>query len=281
MTKPLNEKLIQLPGKNPNDSQLVITAGPPGSGKNFVIDKFTNATNLFKELDVDKIKLIVLDSEKLSRKFLDWVRENHPDNLYSTYTMLEFHKKKELLKDPQLSTLLHNFVTELQLPQKRIDLILKNKSKDNLPNIIVNTTFGDVIKSLGKIEEFHERGYKPENTHMVWVFNTFGDSLKNNFGRLRREDEDYIKDNYRKIFRSLFYQIIGEATSGRFVNMIQGNIWVVLNRRSFVTYYPNSELIDNFYYIKVREKGKWDSEAIKELTHWIEDNIKSETIWGD
>lgn len=265
MRQELNEKELQLPESKNNEGQIVIVAGSAGSGKNYTIKNFTNADQKFKTLDVDDIKDMVLKSDKLYADFKRYLENknsdlvDYPDSIIRKYSNLEI-----------VSNELHQFIVDKKLPQRKIDLFLKaNKKRGNLPNLIVNTTFGDTDSVKRKIDRFIDNGYKEENIHVIWVFSTLSEIMDNNRLRPRSENFNFIKKNYVNVFNNIYMEIMGESMSGIFNDYVQGNIWILINIKDNIKYYDNQKTVKDFIYFTIRENGKWNSRDMFNFTKFI------------
>lgn len=265
MTK-LNEKQIITPPKTANEGQIIIMAGSAGSGKNYAIDKYTDIGNKFKVLDIDEIQMLVLKSKiifKRFREFLDKI-----DSPFANYSDQDL-REPSMFKDSEFVDTIYNFMSINKIPQTRLGVFLRStQNKDRLPNIVLNTTFGNMENIKNKIEVLLSHGYKKENVHLLWVVTSKEESMSRNLQRDRTVKDDYLSKNYGDTIRNMKSFISGKA--GFLTDYIQGNFWVVINTTLLTSFYKKG-LVKDFKYLTLKDKNGWNSKAIEELNRWLKE----------
>jgi len=266
MMNKLNEKQIITPPKTANEGQVIIMAGSAGSGKNFAIDKFTDIGNKFKVLDIDEIQKLVMKSNiifKRFRKFLDDI-----DSAFSRYSDQDL-REPSMFKDSEFVDTIYDFMTINKIPQTRLGVFLRSsQNKERLPNIVLNTTFGNVENIKNKIDILLDNGYKKENIHLLWVLTSREESMARNHHRDRSVKDDYLSKNYNDTVRNMKSFITKDA--GLLNDYIQGNFWVVVNT-SLLTSFYNKDLVKDFKYLTLRSARGWNKSAIEELNRWMQE----------
>lgn len=261
----LEEKLIQTPPNTPNEGQVIVMAGSAGSGKNFAIDNFTDIGNKFKILDIDEIQKLVLKSTiifKRFRKFLEKI-----DSPYANYSDQDL-KDSSMFKDSEFVDTIYDFMTLNKIPQTRLGVFLKTqKNKDRLPNIVLNTTFGNIDNIKNKIDVLLDNGYKKENIHLLWVLTTKEESMARNASRERSVKGDYLNQNYASTVSNMKKFISKDA--GILNSYIDGNFWVVINTSLLTQYYDDGKTVKDFKYLTLKNDKGWNKEAIESLNHWF------------
>lgn len=264
----INEKLIQTPPKTPNEGQVIVMAGAAGSGKNFVIDNFTDISNKFKLLDIDEIQHLIIRSKIIFKRFREYlVNTSSPYRNYSDQDL----KDPSMFKDSEFTDTLYNFMIENKIPQTKLGVFLKvNKNRDHLPNIVLNTTFGNTQSIENKLDVIMDAGYKPENVHLIWVVTTMDESLSRNLARERTVAAQFVKQNYRNVVDNI-RGLLGKD-QGVFKDYIGGNVWAVVNLKEMTQYYKDKKTIKDFNYLLLRDKKGWYFDAIKTLLTWFDKN---------
>ena len=264
MNNNLNEKQIQTPPKTPNEGQVIIMAGSAGSGKNFAIDNFTDIGNKFKVLDIDEIQKLVMKSNIIYKRFREFLEKS--DSPYKNYSDRDL-RDPVMFKDSEFVDTIYNFMTINRIPQTRLGVFLRtNKNKERLPNIVLNTTFGNVNSIKDKIETLLDNGYKENNIHLLWVFTSKEESMARNLQRDRSVKDDYLQGNFKSTVSNMKKFVSKEA--GLLNNYIKGNFWVVINTDLLTTYY-DSGIVKDFKYLTLKDESGWNQKTIKELNRWL------------
>ena len=265
----INEKLIRTPPKTPNEGQVIVMAGSAGSGKNFVIDKFTDISNKFKVLDIDEIQHLIIRSKIIFKRFREFlIKTNSPYRHYSDQDL----KDPGMFKDSEFTDTIYDFMTLNKIPHTKLGVFLRaNQNKNNLPNIVLNTTFGSTQNIQNKLDAIIEAGYKPENIHLIWVVTTLDESMKRNLSRERTVAAEFVKDNYRKVVENI-RGLLGH-NHGVFKEYIGGNVWAVLNLGEMTSYYRDNKTIKDFNYLLLRDKKGWYFDSIRTLLRWLDEQL--------
>lgn len=276
--KALEEKLIVI-GKGKKYGQIVFLAGGAGSGKAFAISNFINSFD-FKVRDVDAWKKAFLELNRVKNK-------------YPELNNLE-------LSNPEDVSKLHEFVKDLGIKNKTLDLILNNaKNKEILPNIIFDITLKDVSDMTKYLPDLINVGYDPKNIHLVWVLTNINVALERNSKRERRVDPKMVLKTHTGATASL--SKIAKALPRNF----DGAIHVILNNQEETVFYTDSEgkpiknlgqfpkedkktgkmiynmIVKDFTYLTVKEQGrpiKSDSKIIETLNKWADRNIPKDVL---
>lgn len=267
MNKILNEKLLTINVKSANEGKIVILAGGAGAGKTFSIKNFTNITDSFKTLNIDQIIEDILKTKIIFEKFKNYLSDIKSP--YADYTDYELRHNPHLFKDQHFLDTLYDFIIKNNYPMNKLKLLLMHSNPKRLPNLAFDTTFSHVEFIKNKIEMIEEYGYKPENVNVVWVLTPLKQNIKNNLKRNRTIDIKYVKESYKKSVKNLMDLIFG---SSPITNAIQGNIWVILNKKEYTSFYPNSNVISDFKYLQLKSKSGPIKSNIKLLLDYIEKN---------
>lgn len=264
MNNTLQEKQIQTPPKTPNEGQVIVMAGSAGSGKNFAIDNFTDIGNKFKVLDIDEIQKLVLKSKIIFKRFEEFLEKT--SSPYRNYSERDL-RDPVMFKDSEFVDTIYDFMTVNRIPQTRLGVFLKtNNNKERLPNIVLNTTFGNVDNIKSKIDTLIEHGYKPENIHLLWVITTKSESMARNLQRDRSVKGDYLDSNYTNTVKNM-KDFISKKT-GILNRYIQGKFWVVINTDLLTSYY-SSGVVKDFKYLTLKDESGWNKKSVDELNRWL------------
>lgn len=267
MNKILDEKQIHTPPKTPNEGQVIVMAGSAGSGKNFAIDNFTDIGNKFKVLDIDEVQKLVLKSKIIFKRFRDFLSKT--SSPYHNYSERDL-RDPVMFKDSEFVDTIYDFMTVNRIPQTRLGVFLRsNKNKERLPNIVLNTTFGNVDNIKNKIDTLIENGYETKNIHLLWVVTTKSESMSRNLQRDRSVKDDYLTSNYTNTVTNMKNFISKKA--GILNNYIQGKFWVVINTDLLTSYY-DSGVVKDFKYLTLKDNNGWDKQSIEELNYWLSGN---------
>ena len=264
MDSKLYEKQIQTPPKTPNEGQVIIMAGSAGSGKNFAIDNFTDIGNKFKVLDIDEIQKLVMKSNIIYKRFKEFLVKI--DSPYKNFSDRDL-RDPIIFKDSEFVNTIYDFMTVNQIPQTRLGVFLRtNNNKERLPNIVLNTTFGNVESIKDKIQILLDNDYKKENINLLWVFTSREESMARNLQRDRSVKDDFLQDNFKSTVSNMKKFVAKEA--GILNNYIQGKFWVVINTDLLTTYY-DSGMVKDFKYITLKDESGWNKKSIDELNRWL------------
>jgi hypothetical protein len=178
------------------------------------------------------------------------------------------------MKDPANATILHYMVKLLKLKDRLLTLILQaNSGSGNKPNIMFNLAMkaGDMLE----VKDFlHDAGYLPKDTHLVWVLVDKQEAIKNNLERERVAPLETLK-LYHKIVRQNITDIIN---NNRFDD-INGEMYVILNKRIHTDFYkvsnnasnPKYQAIKGFNYVWLKKRGGkiTSKEALTKYKSWV------------
>jgi len=272
LEKFMNEKLITFPGGN--NGQIVFMAGGAASGKGFAIENFIDSRS-FMVRDVDEYKVALL---KMARTL--GVDSEIPEEVIQLTIGEKWATEKDLagierLSDLKLSnskhvSLLHAYVKDRQLEEKDLVRITDDMRKENLPNILFDVTLKSIKDittpvgglGMGLIDVLIERGYKPENIHLIWVLTNFDMALKNNRKRERRVDIEILKGNHIGAATTVTKMISGEVQT-IVPGKINGGIWVVSNNRENTIMITTESETDQIFSAKEIAEKKMGWKKIK------------------
>ena len=131
--------------------QIVFLAGGAGSGKGFAIKHFMQGEE-FKIRDVDELKIAFQKLDDLGKfstkdlldKYGDKISQRDRD-LIQKEVLDKGLKMSELnLKTPTHVYILHVLVRATGAKDKTLELMLAGAEKDQLPNILFDSTFKDI-----------------------------------------------------------------------------------------------------------------------------------------
>jgi len=265
MNKTINEKLIQTPPKTPNEGQVIVMAGSAGSGKNFSIDNFTDIGNKFKVLDIDDLQHLVVKSKVIFKRFREFLEKI--DSPFADYTDSDL-RDPSIFRDSEFVDTIYDFLTVNNIPRSRLDVFLRtNKKSERLPNVVINTTFGNVDNVKKKLQVLMDHGYKKENINLLWILTTKEESMMRNLSRERTVKGDYLEKNYAETVRNM-KEIISKQ-SGLLNTYIDGKIWAVFNTSLLTRFHDNSKLVKDFTYVTLKDENGWNKSEIEKLNRWI------------
>ena len=241
----LMEKLITFNGKvYPKYNNVVVMCGGGGSGKGFVVSNVLGIDA--KSLNVDDLKETLIkfkDDNPLSQKF---------KSKYGKY-----------LSDVDLSngkecSWLHELVEANGFAKKMYNKLFRSEyHKKDKTNLLFDVT----LKNYPKLEDISGLcligGYKPENTHMVWVLNDFENSRKANQHRDRRVPEDILRKTHSGCADTV-KNILNKTDSLGYVN---GDVWIYFGSTftgdAKLVNSPNGgKYLEDFCVVKVKDAGK-------------------------
>lgn len=239
------EKLITFNGKvYPKYNNVVVMCGGGGSGKGFVVSNVLGIDA--KSLNVDDLKETLVkfkDDNPLSIKF---------KNEYGKYL------SEVSLGNPQECAWLHRFVAANGFAKKMYNKLFKSEyHKKEKTNLLFDVT----LKNYPKLEDISGLcligGYKPENTHLVWVLNDFENSRQANQHRSRRVPEDIL----RKTHSGCADTVKGLLDKTDSLGYIDGDVWIYFGSTftgdAKLVNSPNGgRYLEDFCIVKVKEAGK-------------------------
>jgi len=256
----LQEKLLLIQN-SANYGQAVFLAGGAGSGKGFALSNFLEG-NKFKVRDVDEWKKSFIKLAQLSNK-------------YSEVKNLDLTNPKDVF-------FLHNFLTNKNIKEKTLDLLLRDIHEARLPNILFDVTLADISKLRPNFEDLQRVGYKQENIHIVWVLTNYAIAVKNNKSRERIVPDDILLSTHEGSATTMYNMI----TNNNLPKGMNGGIYVILNNLKHTIYYTDEKgnkilnsqgksIIKDFKYITIKKPGKpiRNDAIFTDLYNWIINNV--------
>lgn len=172
----------------------------------------------------------------------------------------EFLKNMDF-KDSDKVFQMHNFSKKIfepdgsELESSKLDGLLhsarQSKSKDSLPNIILNITGKDVHDFARLSVPFVEAGYSPKNVHIIWVLTPYKEASENNTSRDRVVPTEILKkthmgvkkamDIIRKANGTIEYNHKGQTKSFDMRKFIDGLVMIIFNSKGVDSWIPNSK----------------------------------------
>lgn len=241
----LMEKLITFNGKvYPKYNNVVVMCGGGGSGKGFVVSNVLGIDA--KSLNVDDLKETLIhfkDDNPLSQKF---------KSKYGKYlSEVDLSNGKEC-------SWLHEFVEANGFAKKMYNKLFRSEyHKKDKTNLLFDVT----LKNYPKLEDISGLcligGYKPENTHMVWVLNDFENSRKANQHRVRRVPEDILRKTHSGCADTV-KNILDKTDS---LGYVDGDVWIYFGSTftgdAKLVNSPNGgKYLEDFCVVKVKDAGK-------------------------
>jgi dephospho-CoA kinase len=264
--KAIQEKLI-IVNKNKKEGQIVILAGGAGSGKGFTINTFMDSSS-YKVFDVDRLKELLINKEKRKLRLSDGKEGNQ------TLADLNLKKPEDVFK-------LHTYVDQNNLADKQFsNFLMSIANSKSLPNIILDVT----LKSLGKVSErldaLSELGYKPENTHIIWVLADYEVAVRQNQERDRVVPDDIVFQTHSGAATNM-----RKILSGALPNRVDGELYVVFSDKRLTV--PRKEpvvkgdkvVVKDFLYSKVKDAGssiKSEDEIKKDIFFLAKEMVPKE-----
>lgn len=267
----LDEKLIIL-GKGAKFGQIIFLAGGSASGKGFALQRFIDA-NSYVVRNPDDIK------ERLV----------HFKNIGEKYPEL----KNLSLKNPDDVTKLHLFIKKKKLPDKRLNLLLKDMRNNELPNIVFDRTFQNTKNIISILPVLLEAGYNPKNIHLVWILTNYKVAIERNKERERTVSDDVLINAHLGAAKTMTDFFSGNS---KFISKknIDGDIKVILNNPEESIFFKDEEgkditktntgklaAIKKFTYLTMKKAGKpviSDLIVRERLARWIEQNSPKQEI---
>lgn len=269
----INEKQIQ-PSGGKREGKVLLIGGSPGAGKNWALENLTDVINRYKIFDIDSIKEIMtsFDSDsKLIKRFKKYILdsdkldpENKKDIVQSIDNGNFFDHIKILKRNDMDGDLLHDFLIDTGIFSKSIinfiEAIAQNKVK---PNIALNSTLRNVYGILYVLEQLEKKGYDLKNkVDIIWVV-TSDETMVDNISKrqhIRHTDMEYVMKTKDSVNKNMMDILNQTSYLDEYVN----NMYVVMNEKHLTTYYDNTDVIKDFFYIKVDPKDKSQVENLKQ-----------------
>lgn len=257
----LQEKLIQY-NNGKKYGQVVFLAGGAGSGKGFALSNFME-NEKFKVRDVDEMKSAFLKLDKLTGKFPE-IRG------------LDLRKPEDVFK-------LHTFVAGKGIKDRTLEMLLKDKNRDRLPNIVFDIT-AKSLKDITKVVPLLQKvGYDARDIHITWILTNYEVAVKNNAGRARVVPADILLKTHVGAANTMS-EIAFKNSIPR--SMVDGGVYVVLNNRNNTIIWTDdsgkpiknakvSMHVKDFTYMTLKKPGKTPDgrdEVKAQLKGWIQSN---------
>jgi dephospho-CoA kinase len=217
------EKLIVV-NKGSKSGQIIILAGGAASGKGNAVKNYID-TSSYKVFDVDALKeLVIAVAKRDGNKEIADLNLKNPD---------------DVLK-------LHSYVDKRGLESKLFNTFVSSiKTKKELPNILFDVTLKDLRKMTEKTKVLFELGYKPKDTHIVWVVADYKVAIVNNSKRPRVVPEDILFQTHNGAAETMS-------------NILKGNI---------------PPFVDGEIYVTISDKDLDDKKFSKDGGIWLKDFI--------
>lgn len=262
----LIERLITFNNRK-NQGQIVLLAGGAGSGKGFAKDKFIDSSS-FLVRDVDEYKKQWLSYSKLTGKYPELQNMD--------------------LRNPNDVANLHAFVKEKGYVDKKLNLLLRDMNKNNLPNVMFDITFKDLADGLEAVVPMIKAGYDPKDIHIVWVLTDYRIAVINNRTRERIIPDDILLKTHEGAARTMTDVITKQALPRR---LVDGSFTVILNNPEETIYWKDKsgkeittksksgrseKVVKNFAKLRLKEPGKpmtSSAKVMNQLMIWITKNI--------
>lgn len=265
-------KLLQLGGvRYPKFGNILIMAGGSGSGKGCQLKNLVGLDG--KVLDVDKLKVLVLENEFFRKLF----KKKYNREI-----------KSDSLKDPEFTRDLHNFMKEQGIKERVYNsLNYIADIKERKPNLIFDVTLSDLEQFQTICTVADRLGYDRKNVHLIWVINTLEVALEQNASRTRMVPENIVKQIHRNVAGTM-YDICKMGSS--VTQYLDGDIWFSFNQKNVDVKVKTQEknISENFVIkeanmIKIKSAGgpiQFPKEEVKELTQKIYEYTKF-TDWSN
>jgi len=274
----LAEKLIMI-NNGKKYGQIVFLAGGAGSGKGFS-QNFFNSSD-FKIRDVDEMKRLFLKIEKEKNK-------------YPEIKGLDLRNPNDVFK-------LHTWVEKYGFDDNSLNIMVSQmKNPETLPNIVFDVTMKNIKKYHKIMDVLIPMGYKPVNTHLIWVLSDYSVAVKANKERSRIVPDDILLQTHVGAHETM-WDIVGK---GNIPNNLDGGIYVILADRSATVLYTDDKgkiftggkygsdkgrkpVIKDFTYITYKKPGKSPETGVKiktELYTWVINRVPlvgDKGVWGD
>lgn len=260
----------------PKYGQIIFLVGGAGSGKNFVLQNMINYNGV--NCDVDDLKTYISREAKFKE-------EKYRDKGNDFLDDMDFKDSKKVFQ-------MHNFSKKIFEPEgsemenTKLDGLLnaarQNKSKNSLPNIVLNITGKDVHDFARLSVPFVEAGYKPNNVHIIWVLTPYKEASENNKNRDRVVPEEILTkthkgvkqamDIIRKSNGTIEYEHKGQTKTFNMRKFIDGLVMIVFNSKGNDSWIPNLEKdpTKKDFRLATRnanEEGKNDPKGIRYTKH--------------
>lgn len=216
----LEEKLITYNGGK-KYGQVVFLAGGAGSGKGFAIGQFMESTK-FKIRDVDEMKKAFLRINKMTGKYpeLRGLDLKNPDDVFK----------------------LHMFVKEKGIKDKTLDLLLADKDRSRLPNIIFDITAKDMSDITDVVPLLQKVGYQARDIHLTWVLTNYRVAAQANMERERRVPIKILLGTHKGAARTMNDALMKRKLPR---SILDGGVYVVLNNRENTVVWGDNEGVTN------------------------------------
>ena len=258
------------------------------SGKGFATKNFTNLGDSYKTLDVDELKQGLLKLNALK-------------NTYPDIKNLNLRTPKDVAK-------LHMKIVELGWQESKLNSLMKSiisANPNRKPNLLFDQTAKTISSIQKRIDYVIELGYKPEDIHIIWAFADFRIAMIRNKNRDRIVPEDILMQTHEGATKTMM-QIIKDS---KLLKNFNGEFYIInttTKKEAQVTVKVNEAMdtfkgtvdtkkkrvkhgeasfpVENFLYIKIKERGKpikFSKSTENTLINWIIKNAPRTAATGD
>jgi hypothetical protein len=270
--------------------QIVFLAGGAGSGKGFAVQHFMQGSE-FKIRDVDELKIAFQKLDALGKfttqdlldKYGDKISERDKDLIKKELIDKNLKMGQLDLKTPTHVYILHVLVRATDVKNKTLELMLAGAEKNQLPNLIFDSTFKEVSDMTDVLPKLFAAGYQPKDIHVSWVLTNYQIAIKNNKSRARVVPEDILLATHAGAAQTV-YNLVTTAMPPS----VQGGVYVILNNPENTIFIVDPKtnkaykdkkgnpVIKDFKYLVLKEPGKPAKKELdvkKQLLTWIKDNV--------
>ena len=270
--------------------QIVFLAGGAGSGKGFAVQHFMQGSE-FKIRDVDELKIAFQKLDALGKfttqdlldKYGDKISERDKDLIKKELIDKNLKMGQLDLKTPTHVYILHVLVRATDVKNKTLELMLAGAEKNQLPNLIFDSTFKEVSDMTDVLPKLFAAGYQPKDIHVSWVLTNYQIAIKNNKSRARVVPEDILLATHAGAAQTV-YNLVTTAMPPS----VQGGVYVILNNPENTIFIVDPKtnkaykdkkgnpVIKDFKYLTLKEPGKPAKKELdvkKQLLTWIKDNV--------
>lgn len=254
--KMLAEKQIQ-PAQGKTEGNVLVLGGGPGSGKNWVLNNLTDVKNRYKVFDVDSILEVAatLKESKFLKSFESYIRSMDDEIVVKELLdHLNAHGVLGFLKssDSFINQVLRDFIEFKDFPKNQKYSFLLSVLDGNKPNIALNGTLRSTGSVKSRLELIGEAGYDiDKNVDFMFVVTPTQQAIQNASKRaqaVRNVDLQFLMDARQGFMDNMLKIVEDNSDLSKYVR----NIYIVFNSPSDTTYYPNTNLVKNFKYMKLK-----------------------------
>lgn len=265
----LSEKQIQ-PAQGKTEGNILIIGGSPGSGKNWVVDNLTDIKNRYKVFDVDQILEIAATMK--SSKFIESFKEyllSMEDKVIGEdfYNTLEKHGVLYFLKSPSANynQVLRDFLEHKSFYTKKKMSFLKATLDGTKPNVALNGTLRHTKGVQDTLKSLSEFGYDTDNNvDFLFVLTPTQEAVDNALKRareVRNVDKEFLLKARDASTENMLSIMKGESELSQYTR----DIFVVFNSKDDSVYYPDTSVVKDFKYVKLKPNDQQKIDKIEKL----------------